>query len=145
MIIKPKELPGLEELGALRQGLRLTFRGCVPDEDGAPTGEYVECELIVPPLNFSMIKRLQAEQAERGAETTQEQMLQMLDSVVTTIARALQRNYRGVPRWLIEQTIDIENALEISQQIAGLSGLTAKKAAVAETASPSTGTPSTAT
>jgi len=133
---------GIEELGAPRAGLLITFRGCVPDEHDEPSGEYIEVELVVPPLNFNMIKRLQAEQAARGAEITQEQML---DDVVTTIARALQRNYRGVPRWLIEQTIDVANAIEIAQQIAGISGLMEKKAAVAETASLSTGTPFTAT
>ena len=84
---------GIEELGAPRAGLLITFRGCVPDAHDEPSGEYIEVELVVPPLNFNMIKRLQAEQAARGAEITQEQML---DDVVTTIARALQRVALGV-------------------------------------------------
>jgi hypothetical protein len=134
---------GIEELGTPRAGLRVTFRGDTPDADGAYEGAHVEVDLIVPPLNFANLRRLEAEEAGRQGTTLPPQA--MLEYVSTMVGRALRQNYKGVPSWLIEQTIDSENALELSQKIAGISGLIQKKETLADPASPSTGMPSTAT
>lgn len=119
---------GIEELGS-PAGLQIKFRGCKPDESGAFEGDFFEVELLIPPLNMGNLKRLQAEEKERGEDKLAPEA--MLDYVAKTTERALRQNYRGVPRWLIEQTITMENMLDISQKISGISGLIAKKAAVA--------------
>jgi hypothetical protein len=133
-------LPGFEPLPNLRAGVRWTFSGCTPDADGIAVGEYVEVELVIPPLNFSALRALQELLKQQGPQPNQ---AQMLDYTISTVELALRRNYRGVPRWLIEETLDQASAVEIADQLNELSGVVSKK--TEESAPPnSTGTNSSA-
>jgi hypothetical protein len=145
---------GIVELGTIPpDGLPFLFRGNEPSgEDGEFDGPYHEIWLEIPAYNFANIKRYQREEeAGKGTLTpsTSNTIMAQLEYIVKMVARALRQNYRGVPTWLIEQTITPDNSFEISTKIAGLSGLVPKKEAPAEPAkkipSPSTGTGSIAT
>jgi hypothetical protein len=133
-------IPGLEPLPMLRPGVQWVFSGCAPDADGNGMGEFVQVELVIPPLNFGALRTLQDLTKQNGPQPTQ---AQMLDYTVTTVELALRRNYRGVPRWLIVETLDNASAVEIAEQLNQLSGVTSKKTETAAT-SLSTGTDSSA-
>lgn len=134
-------IPGLEPLPVLRQGVRWVFSGCAPDANGDCTGEFVQIELMIPPLNFGALRALQDLQVQNGPQPNQ---AQMLDYTVTTVELALRRNYRGVPRWLIIETLDNATAIEIAEQLNELSGVTSKKTLETAVTNPSIGTDSSA-
>lgn len=136
----------IEPYRTLREGITFAFRGCEPDAEGAPAGEFIEIELVVPPLNLDSLKALGAKLL-----TYKGVGLDDLDTVRLSLAHALRRNYRGVPDWLIGQTLDIGNMQELFVALMDVSGLKRKeieagkaKAAAAVTES-STGTSSTPT
>src|SRR4051812_39175919 len=93
----------------LRQGIAVTFRGSEPDENGDPNGEFIEIELVVPPLNFDALEALQ----ERLQTLTLQPTASSMKTLVDALTRALIRNYTGVPRWLISQTIDVANMADM--------------------------------
>jgi hypothetical protein len=114
-----------------REGIVFTFAGAEPDETGEASGEPVKIELIVPPLNFHALRRI--EQIEK--DTSREAQ------TVAAIELALKRNYRGVPRWLIEQTLDVGNAGAFNKALMDVDGKYREEAE--KKANPSTGTVST--
>lgn len=133
----------IEPLRTLRAGIPEQFRGCVPDEHGDPVGELVDIELIVPPLNFQSLQALGPKLAALNVNPSAASM----ETVVVAIEQALRRNYRGVPRWLIEQTIDAGNMAELMQSLMDVSGMRRKEleAGKAKAAEAQIGTGSTAT
>lgn len=135
-------IAGFEELPSLREGVNFTFRGCEPDSDGEPTGQLVEIELVLPPLNLTTIQKMEAKLAKFGPADPES-----MQTILKAIKYSLARNYRGVPDWLIEQTLDLANMADIMQSIMDVSGLRRKEieAGKAQAAMPSTGTDSIAT
>lgn len=133
----------IEALRTLRAGISQQFRGCVPDENGEPVGELVDMELVVPPLNFQSLQSLGPKLATLNVEPSAGSM----GTLVLAIEQALRRNYRGVPRWLIEQTIDPANMADFVQSLMDVSGMRRKEleAGKAKAAEAQTGTTSTAT
>jgi hypothetical protein len=95
-----------------REGRAFTFTGQEPDDSGEPIGEPMSVECIVPPLNFYGLRRLEAREKVHGTKTNEDQL-------VDAIEEALKRNYRGVPRWLIEQTVDIGNMADFNRALRG--------------------------
>jgi len=63
-------------------------------------------------------------------------------TILKAMKYSLARNYRGVPDWLIEQTLDLANMADIMPSIMDVSGLRRKEieAGKAQAAMPSTGT-----
>lgn len=123
----------------LRQGITVTFRGSAPDETGDPNGEFVEIDLVVPPLNFDALEALQ----ERLQTLTLQPSADSMKTLVDALIRALIRNYTGVPRWLITQTIDVANMADMIVALMDVSGLKRKEvedAKKAMMAPPMTGT-----
>jgi len=122
----------------LRQGISLTFRGCEPDESGEPVGELIEVDLMVPPLNFDALEALQERLQTLSLQPSAASMKTLVDAMI----RALVRNYTGVPRWLITQTIDVANMADMVVALMDVSGLKRKEiedAKKAMTALPPTG------
>ena len=89
------------------------------------------------------MKALQRQVGAFGGEVQEES----LRTVCDVLEHALRRNYRGVPRWLIEQTIDVSNMGEMMQAVMDLSGLRRKayEEGKARAAAASIGTDSSAT
>lgn len=141
-IIRVDSRPALhiEPLPSLRDGIPFHFRGLDPD-----SGSFVDQELIVPPLNFTSLQALEAKLKAYGSQTPAESMMILAEA----LQHALNRNYRGVPKWLIAQSIDLENMADLMKALMDISGLRRKaleegKATAAE-AMRSTGTASTVT
>jgi hypothetical protein len=109
----------------LRQGIEFTFRGCEPDADGNPVGELVDIELTCPPLNLDGLERF--EQKLKTFGQAQDNNIQSMRVLVDALAFALQRNYTGVPRWLISQTIDLANMPDMMRALMDLSGMRRKQ------------------
>ena len=127
----------------LRKGIPITFRGNEPDSNGDPEGEFIEIELIVPPLNFDALEILQTRLQSLTLQPTADSM----KTLVEALSRALNRNYIGVPRWLITQSIDVANMADIVVALMDVSGLKRKeveegKKALAVSAMDFTQTPS---
>jgi hypothetical protein len=130
----------IEPLPTIREGIPFRFRGMDPQ-----SGAFVDQDLIVPPLNFTSLQALEAKLKAYGSATPTESMSTLADA----LRHALARNYRGVPEWLISQSIDLENMADLMKALMDISGLRRKaldegKATAAE-ATRSTGTASTAT
>jgi hypothetical protein len=108
-----------------------------------PVTEPIDMELEVPPLNFAMLKLLKPQIELLSANPDPSQ----LGVFIEVLALALTRNYRGVPRWLIEQSLDVANMPELTQAFMDVSGLKRKEREDAKKAmaSPSTGMGSTPT
>lgn len=133
----------IRELASPREGIAFAFRGQEPDADGNPTGEVVTAELVVPPLNFDAIRRMQAELKKLGGGD-----VAAFETLAVVLERALSRNYSGVPQWLIAQTIDVANMQDFISAVMDVSGLKRKEVEAgkaAATTSVSTGTSSTPT
>jgi hypothetical protein len=96
-------LPGFVAFEYLRPGFEMRFSGNAPDERGEPEGEHVEVTLTVPPLNFYYLQKVQAIQKARAAPATADELN---SDIIDSVFLALKRNYRGVPRWLVEQSLD---------------------------------------
>lgn len=126
----------IEPQRTTRDGIAFNFRGMEPDSEGKPTGELIDVELIVPPLNLDSLRALNARLQSMGEEPTTDSM----ETLVLALGHALARNYRNVPDWLISQTIDVANMPAIAGALMDLSGLRrkeledAKKARAPETA-----------
>lgn len=95
-------LPGFEAFPNPRDGFEMDFSGSTPDAEGNPTGEHVSIKLVVPPPSFRILQQIQARQKARTAPTTEDSQSDVIDTILYSLAR----NYRGVPRWLVEQSID---------------------------------------
>jgi hypothetical protein len=117
-------LPGFEAFANLREGFTMVLRGDTPDENGDPVGEHVEIEVIVPPPSFYMLKQMQAKQAARTEPVSTEQA--QVD-IIDMIWACLKRNYRGIPRWLIEQSLDTALLLKLNEKMREMSGLVEAK------------------
>ncbi len=107
----------------LREGITFTFRGNEPDADGKPTGELIDIDLVVPSLNFDSLKVLQTRLQKLGSSPDAESM----ETLVDALEHALARNYRGVPRWLISQSVDIANMPDMTIALMDVSGLKRKE------------------
>jgi hypothetical protein len=128
----------------MRQGIEMDFRGFEPDESGEPNGEPIDVTLTVPPLNFDSLQLLEGKLGSLGQGSQGASM----QTIAVAIGHALKRNYRGVPEWLIRQTLDIANLGEFTQALMDVSGLRRKELEAGKaqaTGSPLTGTASTAT
>lgn len=130
----------IEEVAYPRQGVLFHFVAMEPNENGEPVGDSVSADLIVPPLNFYWLERL------NGDDFAQ---LPDRDKTIGMIDFALRRNYRNVPRWLIEQTIDVANIPAFTRAVMDNGGkyreeVEAEKKAMTATAN-STGPVSTPT
>jgi hypothetical protein len=135
----------IEPMPSLREGIPFRFRGAAPDAQDQPTGQFIDVELVVPPLNFDSLRTLQDKLKAWGTEPSTESLSTLCDA----LGHALRRNYRNVPLWLIAQSIDVENMAALMQALMDISGLRRKayeegKARAAEAAK-SIGTASTAT
>jgi len=136
-------LPGFEEMPAFREGIVFRFSGCEPDAEGEPIGAFVQVDLELPPLNLGALERLQDKLSKVGPMD-----LQSMQTILEAIRLALRRNYRGVPLWLIEQTLDLANMQDMMGALMDISGLKRKeieagKALAAIKNSESTGASST--
>ena len=136
-----ESVTAIKPLRTLREGIEFTFRGRVPDESGEETGELVEIALVVPPLNLGALERF-----ERQLKTFGQDDLQSMRTLVDALAAALLRNYDGVPKWLIAQTIDVANMPEMMRALMDVSGLRrreveAEKKALMANPGPITSTP----
>jgi hypothetical protein len=113
----------IEPYRTLREGIEFAFRGAAPDEDGLPGPDLFEIDLVVPPLNFDSIKALQARLEKFNGGVG----IEAMDTVRVALNHALRRNYRGVPDWLIGQTVDPANMLDMFVALMDLSGLKRKE------------------
>jgi len=121
-------------------GITFQFTGLAPGEsDGG--GEFFSQELVVPPLNLGALKALQ------GRLQNMQDSQQSMETLCDALEFALARNYEGVPRWLIEQTIDLGNMGEMMRSIMDISGLRRKELEAEKKAqtAPTTGSISSAT
>src|SRR5690349_7016124 len=107
----------------LRAGFTFSFRGNEPDAEGKPTGDLVDIELVVPPLNFDSLKLLQTRLKTLGEGPDVDSM----ETLVDALEQALARNYRNVPRWLIRQTVDVGNMADMMLALMNVSGLKARE------------------
>src|ERR1043166_4118463 len=122
-------LAGFEAYPHPREGFTMLFRGNAPNDKDEFEGEYVEIELIVPPLSFHSLQQIQARRkARNGSATPQDAQA----DVVETIYLALRRNYRGVPRWLIEQSLDGPIMAALAAKMTEMVGLSEEKKTPAE-------------
>lgn len=91
-------LPGFEAFPHPREGHTMVFSGYAPNANGEPTGEYVQVELTVPPISFFQLKRFNARPVKSEPD--------LREDSIDIVQLSLERNYRGVPRWLVEQSLD---------------------------------------
>ena len=129
----------------LREGITFRFFGQEEDTNGDPLSEFVDIELVLPPLNLDSMRLMSDRLSKLGAAADLESMTTMVDA----ISAALKRNYRGVPRWLIQQTLDVANMPDLTRAFMDVAGMRRKEIeagkAAAAVQSPSIGTASTAT
>lgn len=115
------------------------------DDNGDSLGELVDIPLIVPPLNLGSLRKLKGRIDGFGQHPGTEDMETLCDAIL----EALARNYTGVPRWLVEQTIDVGNLYDMMSAVMDVSGMKRKELeqgkAKAAAANGSTGTTSIAT
>jgi hypothetical protein len=111
-------LPGFEAFEYIRPGFEMRFSGNAPNDAGAE-GEHVEVTLTVPPLNFYYLQKVQAVQKSRGTTPSAEDLN---SDIIDTVFFALKRNYRGVPRWLVEQSLDAPLIMQLSAKMRAMSG-----------------------
>lgn len=104
-------------------GITFVFRGTEENEQGEPIGELIDIELIVPPLNLDALKALQSRLMTMGDGTIADSM----ETLVVALSRALARNYRNVPQWLIRQTVDVANMADMMKALMDVSGLLRKE------------------
>jgi hypothetical protein len=100
-------------------GITFQFSGVAPTESN--DGEFFCQDLVVPPLNLGALNVLQGRL--QSLKDSQESMTTLCEA----LEFALARNYSGVPRWLIEQTIDLANMAEMMRSIMDISGLRRKE------------------
>jgi hypothetical protein len=117
-------LPGFESFEYARPGFEMRFSGNTPNDQGEPEGEHVELTLMVPPLNFYYLQKVQAIQKSRGVAPTADQLN---SDIIDTVFFALKRNYRGVPRWLVEQSLDGPLIAQLSAKMREMSGVADEK------------------
>lgn len=100
-------------------GITFQFSGLAPSESGE--GEFFCQDLVVPPLNLGALNALQ------GRLQNLKDSRESMETLCEALEFALARNYSGVPRWLIEQTIDLANMAEMMRSIMDISGLRRKE------------------
>jgi hypothetical protein len=124
-------------------GIEIRFRGIELDAAGEPVGEMVDVVLTVPPMNFRNLQRLEKHFSDINGGNAA-----AMSAMCDVLAAALSQNYRGVPRWLIEQSVRIDNLTDLTAAVMDVSGLRRKaideKKATAAAAL-STGAPSSPT
>lgn len=134
----------IEPQRVLRAGIEFRFTGQEEDTNGDPVSEFVDIVLVVPPLNLDSFQAMDSQLKTLTVDPNIESMRVM----VTALEKAIRRNYRGVPRWLIEQTLDVANMTDLTVAFMDVNGLKRKEIeagkAAAAAATP-TGTQSTAT
>jgi hypothetical protein len=108
---------------AQREGITFRFAGQQEDENGVPLSEFVDIELVVPPLNLDALRLLEGRLHSLEADPSVKSMKTMVDA----IGHALRRNYSGVPVWLIEQTLDVANMPELTRAFMDVGGLKRKE------------------
>lgn len=123
-------LPGFEEYANRREGFEMVFAGNAPTQTEEDDGERIAVTLTVPPLSFHSLRQLQTKQKLRGPDPTPEQIR---DDIIDTVCLALKRNYRGVPRWLVEQSLDGQTMTNLTVAMRDMAGGEKK---VTETKSP---------
>jgi hypothetical protein len=79
-------------------------------------------EYTVPPINVRALKEL-APQLARTANLTGMPTLTQWDDVIDVFLAAFQRNYPEMSRGELEELVDMENFLTITQTVMGVSGL----------------------
>lgn len=116
-------------------GITFKFSGVEPHLSDVE-GEFVCIDLIVPPLNLGSLHALK-DRLQHLKDS-----VESMETLCDAMEAALARNYSGVPRWLIMETIDLANMGEMMQGIMDISGLrrkeieAAKKAQTAPTIGP---------
>jgi hypothetical protein len=127
---------------SLDEGIDFAFRGIERDREGEPIGEMLSITLTIPPLNLDSLRREEKRlKALNGAET-----IASMEDMVAIVRRALAQNYKGVPNWLIEQSINVSNLSDLTRALMDLNGMMRKEIEAGKAlAAASTGTPSTAT
>ena len=108
----------IEPYRTLRLGVPLEFRGIDPE-----SGEPLEAELVVPPLNVDSLESL--ESRIRGISTLT--IVEGLKVLTDVLEHSVRRNYKNVPRWLITQTIGPDNLQEYLNVVMDVSGLLRKE------------------
>lgn len=82
-----------------------------------------EEDFIVPPLNFSRLKKLTPLIEELGAMKIGEPITaKQADAIITVIHSALSRNYPHLTIENVEEMIDLGNVGPIIQAVMGVSG-----------------------
>lgn len=119
----------IQPYSTLRDGITFHFRGVDPD-----TGDLLDIDLEVPTLNLDSLKKLHPKLRKIGEAPGVEDMETLCDALV----QALSRNYRNVPAWLINQTVDVANMADMLAAVMDQSGLKRKeieeKKAIAQSA-----------
>jgi hypothetical protein len=141
------EKVSITEMPSLREGFAFRFRGVRMDDEGNELSDFVDIELTIPPLNFPALRKVQTKIAQMQLNASDPASM---DTVVECLWLALRRNYRGVPRWLIEASVDLGNLSDSMLAFMAQSGLIRKanglgEAIAAEDSPTPTGTVSTAT
>lgn len=122
-VVKPEIV--IKPLPVLREGIEFRFTGAQRDEDGEPVGQFIDINLVVPPLNFNSLRGLQ--QKIKSFSESGEDNTASMETLCECLLHALRRNYRGVPRWLIEQSVDVANFAELMMALMDVSGLKRKQ------------------
>ena len=112
----------LEPFSILEEGIEFQFRGTKRDNDGQPVGDFVCARLVVPPLNLDSLKR----EGEHLTTMVGDASLASMEAVVSIVVRALAQNYKSVPRWLVEQSLNVGNVADMSRAVMDVSGLMRK-------------------
>lgn len=125
----------IERFPTIRAGIEIEFRGqdvqrdaegkIVLDEndDPIPISEFVDIKLIVPPLDLDSMREFE-KPLQKLAEVTPSEALETLQKAVK---RALCRNYRRVPNWLIRTSFDVGNLEELSRALMDINGMHRKE------------------
>lgn len=105
----------------LRDGIAFTFSGIPPEDSGEQSDDLFEIELVVPPMNFDTLQRLDSKLF--GEVGTQ---IEQMRTVVTGLELSLKRNYKDVPTWLIAQSVHLGNMESMFKALMDVSGLRRK-------------------
>jgi hypothetical protein len=114
----------IEPVQTLREGIDFRFHGQLMDEaDSVALSEPVDIVLTIPPLNFKLFKKWKPK-----LETFQSApVADSMETLAGLVCGSLLRNYRGVPRWLVESTIDLANMSDLTEALLDVNGLKRKE------------------
>jgi hypothetical protein len=103
-------------------GIVFTFRALPRDDQGNILDEdAVSIDLTVPPLNFTSLEVMAPKLSD-----LKKPLVELQSIICDGLAAALRRNYRGVPRWLISDSMDAQNFQEYLSALMAISKLVAK-------------------